>query len=1031
MSRELLRKALPLESYGVVNRRGNCKVVRVPSPSQVKEANVLQYGVQFDKTGDTAIVDELALEPLAAHPNETLLSRLTTPDPHALWKVQSREAFLSALFALHRETQGLESLAASRIELYPHQAFVAATVITDPVRRFMLADEVGLGKTIEAGIVVHDMLADRPNARVLVLTPGTLCRQWLCELHMSFGGQGFRLADLHSAGSVKIDEWPRLICSIERATLLHARALGKVQWDMVVVDEAHRLLWAPDAYSIVSHLSANAGSLLLLSAVPARERADELLRLLQLIDKKRYASGSTTAKRFTELYNAQPQIGRRLRILDRELAAVKAGEAGPADIGSAVERLVASPVVSDDRELTESVIGFGDLSSDAALAKAAMIRERVIGGYRLSRRIIKNRRAQLVARSLLAAVPRQYEIIYYEPDAFESDCWSALRQVLAALSKAQASASVRNVFARLALYAMVEPAFAFQVASALVSGASVSVDEAEIRLLDAGFTYSQEFQEDVTEVVGSLAKPHVPPVAASMWMRTAQDWVAGSANPPRFVALLRVIKECIAKSQKVLVFCGVPGGVDLLVQFLRQQCGQDTVESFTYELDDARKEENVRRFRSKSKCLVLVSDESGGEGRNFQFADIIVHYDLPWSVAAVEQRVGRLDRIGRTAAVKSIVICNSDSVERDYVAALAEGFKVFTQSISGLEFMLREQEQLLVTAAQSGQIEDLETVINSIAAAADNERRSDDAEALTDAASFRTGNSLLSVKEISPDLEQRIEDGFVRYFRALAKPGSARQITDDIDPNLRLWLLKPDEVRNERLPGLQEAEGGIVAEHRGTCQRKVARERRGIEFFSVGNALFDSVASVALERLTGRVFGVAIQSNDHPSGTYLYVRARIVPSEEPLASSVALCRRSRVVFFGRRASAIYALGQESPLASQPLEDLVARALAGEIKVRDVGAEELLKLIEASRADWGDYLVRMQSRWSSELRKRTEERHGDAIRAAIDNITLEKAELKRSYLDATNEALNNLDRLETTIRNWQPVVDVIGVVLVSP
>ena len=124
--------------------------------------------------------------------------------------------------------------------------------------------------------------------------------------------------------------------------------------------------------------------------------------------------------------------------------------------------------------------------------------------------------------------------------------------------------------------------------------------------------------------------------------------------------------------------------------------GSDAVASFRYDLADDRKEDEVLRFRRDPRCRVLVCDESGGEGRNFQFVDELIHFDLPWSVSAVEQRIGRLDRIGRVRTVRSVVLCPAGGIEEAWFRCLEEGFGVFGRSISGLEFMLRSTERLVV-----------------------------------------------------------------------------------------------------------------------------------------------------------------------------------------------------------------------------------------------------------------------------------------------------------------------------------------------
>lgn len=138
-------------------------------------ANARDYRVVYGD-GLNATVSETDLVPAPVGADDTLTARLLggRSDPYALFSARHR--LLVAINRCNRQVGGLRALLASRIDLHPHQAFVAGTVILDPVRRYVLADEVGLGKTIEAGIILHDLLSRRPDARVLVLTPGPLTR---------------------------------------------------------------------------------------------------------------------------------------------------------------------------------------------------------------------------------------------------------------------------------------------------------------------------------------------------------------------------------------------------------------------------------------------------------------------------------------------------------------------------------------------------------------------------------------------------------------------------------------------------------------------------------------------------------------------------------------------------------------------------------------------------------------------------------------------------------------------------------------
>ena len=98
----------------------------------------------------------------------------------------ARRAFVDAMFAQDTAVRGNRSLTSASIEIYDHQVRVASRVLADPVRRFLLADEVGMGKTIEAGLVVRQLLLDQPESYVRVIAPTRMCHQWMRELRERF-----------------------------------------------------------------------------------------------------------------------------------------------------------------------------------------------------------------------------------------------------------------------------------------------------------------------------------------------------------------------------------------------------------------------------------------------------------------------------------------------------------------------------------------------------------------------------------------------------------------------------------------------------------------------------------------------------------------------------------------------------------------------------------------------------------------------------------------------------------------------------
>lgn len=181
-----------------------------------------------------------------------------------------RWAALTATVSLRSAAQGLTGALSSRIELAPHQLYAARRVVTDPVPRFLLADEVGMGKTMEAGIVARQWLIDDPCLQVEVIAPGPLVAQWRRELFLRCGLDDF-------GAQVTIRPFGEL-------------ADITAPPDLLIVDEAHNLLAEPGRRQTLTRLAHAAPRLLLLSATPALGAPADLLALLHLLDPAAYSA---------------------------------------------------------------------------------------------------------------------------------------------------------------------------------------------------------------------------------------------------------------------------------------------------------------------------------------------------------------------------------------------------------------------------------------------------------------------------------------------------------------------------------------------------------------------------------------------------------------------------------------------------------------------------------------------------------------------------------------------------------------------
>jgi ATP-dependent helicase HepA len=256
----------------------------------------------------------------------------------------------------------VRGLAGARMDLIPHQLFIADEVARRPRPRVLLADEVGLGKTIEACLILHRLLLTGVASRVLILVPEPLVHQWFVELLRRFQ-LSFSLFDEERCEAIEqgdpeanpfLDsQWVLAPITLLSEDEHRAAQAGEAGWDLLIVDEAHHLEWSPDApgpaYQVVSDLAKITEGLLLLTATPQQLGPEGHFARLRLLDPDRYSDLAAHAKE-TNYYETvaqaveaidagsalpediQPMIARRPRLV-RAAAAISAGdESGRKDL---------------------------------------------------------------------------------------------------------------------------------------------------------------------------------------------------------------------------------------------------------------------------------------------------------------------------------------------------------------------------------------------------------------------------------------------------------------------------------------------------------------------------------------------------------------------------------------------------------------------------------------------------------------------------------------------------------------------------
>jgi ATP-dependent helicase HepA len=580
----------------------------------VEQAGCVMY------VGLTAENEELAIPEFEL---DSFVQFSTPRDRLFAGQIDKHNHFTLRYQTLHYQNQHRQSamfgLAGPRVQLLPHQLYIASEVSQRHAPRVLLADEVGLGKTIEAGLILHQQLMSGRVGRALIVVPASLQHQWLVEMLRRFN-LAFTLLDearcnaLVGLDSVEesidyiddfededfngegTDEFAQktdisnpfetaqlVICSLDFLTKNNYRYEQAVaaEWDLLLVDEAHHLQWSEKkpskAYTCIEGLAKKSKGLLLLTATPEQLGVESHFARLRLLDPDRYYD---LEKFITEQKAYQP-------------------------LNDVVQMLLQHH--SDDT---------GNIS--APLVKA-------LSGY-LPADTIKELQQQAQTQSLGEAIDTA---IHYLLDRHGTG------RVL--------FRNTRN-----------------------------SVSGFPERKLQA---HALTLEDD--DLIALLEQPLASQICAEYYwqQKTESDWWT---QDPRVVWLAEWLR--LHRRKKVLVICANADSAQSIEEFLRLRKGLTTA-VFHEGLNLIERDRAAAYFAEmEDGAQVLVCSEIGSEGRNFQFAQDLVLFDLPTNPDLLEQRIGRLDRIGQTATVNIHVPYYEDTAQQKLLEWYHLGLNAFEKT---------------------------------------------------------------------------------------------------------------------------------------------------------------------------------------------------------------------------------------------------------------------------------------------------------------------------------------------------------------
>ena len=579
----------------------------------------------------------------------SILASRTTETP--FWH-EGRALLMRSAMAQRAACGGLTGLFSSSVDLQAHQVRVVRTVLNDPIRRYLLADEVGLGKTIEALAILRQFVIEHPDDHdTLIVAPVHIQAQWREELISRFGlgplfGRSVRILGLTDLGQRKA---PR----------------------MLIVDEAHHpaayaYAAEPDArglYKDLARLAHESPSVLLLSATPVLRNEDGFLAMLHLLDPAAYPLDDRKA--FRERIAQRQQIADWLGDLQ--------DDASPLFMEEALQGVI-EQLASDKRlvELAQAALPLVDEDEDDDIRKEVLAATRAYIGevYRLHRRLLRTRRRTLEeplwgragAKSIRCEDSTRVEAEHLLLD------WRA--ELALAVFRQEAS---RDTALRLWRH-FLEAALSHPTALRELVSARLEHREPDLELASC-----------------PKAELHAPWLFESEQARLRElaDLLDGYESP-RDEALLKHLME--HSDDRFVVFVDRKALAERLHGVLSSSLG---VAARLH-----RGHEDVLAFIGGDSVRVLVCDVTAEEGMNLQHSPAtIVHYDLPLAPNRIEQRIGRLDRIGAKKPVVSLVFEDGTPLPSAWLGLLSSPIGVFDDSIASLQYVLDERLQTLVEAS--------------------------------------------------------------------------------------------------------------------------------------------------------------------------------------------------------------------------------------------------------------------------------------------------------------------------------------------
>ena len=712
----------------------------------IEELNQLNYYLATDSEGTEHIVPE---------PKISAKIQLSSPTQRLYsGQFDRNSAFQLRAATLHFRYQlqcsDARGLLGPRTNLLKHQIYIAHEVASRYAPRVLLADEVGLGKTIEAGMILHHQLQTGLASRALIIVPEPLLHQWLVEmlrkfnLHFSLFDKSRYNAIYEADEGNPFESEQLILCSLDllcsdKTVMQQACDAG---WDLMIVDEAHHLRWSEEApsveYRVIEKLSRYCAGLLLLTATPEQVGIESHFARLRLLDPARFHS----------------------------LPAFIEEQDNFVELNSIVSSLANKEALSatQQKQLTGYIGELPESSADGDEHK--LLIRRLLDRHGTGRVLFRNTRAAI------KGFPQRLQHGY----------------PLAAVADYKGNQGL----------------------------------------------YPERILQD-----------------------TGEDWLA---IDPRVEWLEGFLKE--VRGKKVLLICANPNTALDLEKHLHLTSGIRST-AFYEGLSIIERDRAAAYFADEDAgAQVLICSEIGSEGRNFQFAHHLVLFDLPMNPDLLEQRIGRLDRIGQTEDIKIHIPYITGSAQEYLYRWYNEGIDAFAHSFSaGLSVYQLFEAQLTpwIDTDTPKAEDDFELLINETAKHTHKVREE-----------LQNGrDQLLELNSCDNDVAESVIQTIADAERSEVLQSYMIMLFDtfgvdhDFHSEYCLVLHPTDHMLTGYFPGLKE-EGVTIS-----FDRAKAQQREEMEFITWENPMVSDAMEMVFSMDIGNAAIAALKLKAIPAGTLM------------------------------------------------------------------------------------------------------------------------------------------------------------------